>query len=96
MAVFGNYEVDSNLAFSIAKNQPESQRLGNYLRSAMLSADLDNGNVVFVGHTANLKDGLGIWPKPEGVAVIFKRSSGEILYQGIIPPSAWSIPDETE
>ncbi|MCG8613646.1 MAG: histidine phosphatase family protein [Pseudomonadales bacterium] len=96
MAVFGNYEVDSNLAFSIAKNQPESQRLGNYLRSAMLSADLDNGNVVFVGHTANLKDGLGIWPKPEGVAVIFKRISGEILYQGIIPPSAWSIPDETE
>ncbi len=56
----------------------------------MLSSDDQNSNIVFVGHTANLKDGLGIWPKPEGVAVIFKKVNNKINYLGMITPEQWA------
>lgn len=88
-ALFGDYDVDPNLAFSMAKEEAESVRLGKYLYDVMLASDDSVDNPVFVGHTANLKDGLGVWPKPEGVAVIFKKQDGKIIYKGMISPSDW-------
>ncbi len=41
-------------------------------------------------HTANLKDGLGIWPKPEGVVVIFEKLESKIKYLGMITPEQWT------
>jgi len=88
-AVFGEYDIDEKLAFSISKAHEESQMLGLYLRNAMLKNYDASRNVVFVGHTANLKDGLGVWPKPEGVVVIFKKEKNKIVYKGMIKPSDW-------
>ncbi len=88
--VFGDFSIDKNLAFSIGKVEKESKRLGDHLFNLMLSSSDQKSNTVFVGHTANLKDGLGIWPKPEGVAVIFKKSENKIKYLGMITPEQWT------
>jgi phosphohistidine phosphatase SixA len=78
-----------DLAFSLRKDAYESKRLGEQLRSMMLKTTLTADNTIFVGHTSNLRDGLGIWPKPEGVGVIFKKTEQGINYLGMITPSEW-------
>jgi len=87
--MFNSVLIDKNLQFSISKNSAESKRLGAYLKKAMLAATPDKSNVVFVGHTSNLKDGLAVWPKPEGVMVVFKPSKQGMLFKGMIKPSDW-------
>lgn len=88
-AVFGDFDIDDNLQFSMAMESKQSERLGKYLLDAMLASHDEQRNTVFVGHTANLKDGLGIWPKPEGVMVIFKKENDKIIYKGMIEPDYW-------
>lgn len=83
---FGKLNIEMDLQFSISKSEDESRALGNRLRSLMLEADSSNGNTVFVGHTSNLRDGLGIWPKPEGVVVVFEKLNEEIIFKGMITP----------
>jgi len=90
-AVFGDYEVDELLAYSMAKLEKESAMLGQYLHDSILAANDKKNNTVFVGHTANLKDGLGVWPKPEGVAVIFKIEKGNVIFKGMIKPDDWPL-----
>lgn len=92
IAVFGHADIDQDLAFSIGKNATESKRLGEYLYNAMLASKSTTTNTVFVGHTANLRDGLGVWPKPEGVSVIFKNTGNKIIYKGMIKPDDWVLP----
>ncbi len=88
---FGDYEVDTNLAFSISKNQQEAERLGDYLYQQMLQADHGQVNTVFVGHTSNLRDGLGVWPRPEGAAAVFQLQQGKLVFRGLIKPDQWTI-----
>ena len=87
---FKQFDVVSDLAFSFRKDEYESKRLGEQLRSMMLKTTLTSDNTVLVGHTSNLRDGLGIWPKPEGVWVIFKKTEQGINYLGMITPSEWA------
>ena len=86
---FGEFTVESNLQFSISKNKEEAARLGKQLYLMMLNSEVNTDNQVFVGHTANLKDGLDVWPKPEGVVAIFKKHDGELVFKGMIKPDEW-------
>jgi len=88
-AVFGRFEIDENLQFSLSKSPEESAILGRYLLDSMLGSNDVEKNTVYVGHTANLKDGLGVWPKPEGVMVIFKKEGNKVIFKGIIKPADW-------
>lgn len=88
-AVFGEYSIDEMLAFSISKDRKESQILGAHLKNLIYQSNTQNHNIALVGHTANLKDGLGVWPKPEGVVVIFKVENDQIVYRGMIKPTDW-------
>lgn len=90
--VFGHYEIEPDLVFSMSKNKVETEALAKKLYNMMLNTENDSDNAVFVGHTSNLRDGLSIWPKPEGVVVIFKKINNEIEYKGMIKPTDW--PDE--
>jgi hypothetical protein len=87
--VFGKHTVEPMLKFSISKDKFESEQLANWLAVTMRSVKSQKDNVVFVGHTSNLKDGVGIWPKPEGVMVIFKNDAGQLNYEGMIQPEHW-------
>lgn len=89
--IFNSLQIDNNLQFSISKNSAESKQLGIYLKKAMLAANPEDSNVVFVGHTSNLKDGLAVWPKPEGVMAVFKPSKQGMQFKGMIKPSDWPL-----
>lgn len=91
---FGRFRVEMDLQFSISKNKEESQKLGKRLYTIILDSETGPKNVVFVGHTSNLKDGLGIWPKPEGVVVVFQKKKGHIVYKGMIKPDEWPHPQD--
>lgn len=55
---------------------------------------LPGGNRVLVSHSASLADSVGIFPKPEGVIVVFRpNGDGSVTYIGTILPTDWkSIP----
>lgn len=89
-AVFGQYNIDPELAYSKKKTLSQSSNMGQYLKQAMLNSDTEQGNTIFVGHSANLIDGFGIWPKPAGVAVVFKKSADDMILLGMIKPNDWN------
>ena len=39
----------------------------------------------------NLKDGLGVWPKPERVIVVFQKQDNRLV-KGMISPDQWPDP----
>ncbi|MFT5397018.1 MAG: phosphohistidine phosphatase SixA [Gammaproteobacteria bacterium] len=88
-AVFGEFEVDEKLKFSITMHSKEAKLVGQYLLDSMLASNDVRANTVYVGHTANLKDGLGVWPKPEGAMAIFKKQGNKIIFKGMISPDDW-------
>lgn len=51
-------------------------------------------NRVLVSHSASLADSIGMFPKPEGVVVVFRpNGNGNAAYVGSILPTDWkSIP----
>jgi len=87
--LFDKFTVEKQLAFSITKSEIESKKLGEQLRLMMFETPEGPENTVFVGHTSNLRDGLGIWPKPEGVWIVFKKTDSNIKYIGRISPADW-------
>lgn len=86
---FGRFHVEKDLYFSISKDESESKYLGERLYDMMMNADTSSTNAVFVSHTSNLRDGLGIWPKPEGAAAVFQKKGDEIIHRGVIKPDGW-------
>lgn len=87
---FGKIRFEPDLRFSINKNEQESRHLGERLYTMMLDVDpSQKTNTVFVGHTSNLRDGLGVWPKPEGVIAVFRKEQGRLVYKGMIGPNEW-------
>ena len=69
---FGRARVSNDLAFSIGTKEQEAKRLAQALRNMLGTRPTARTNTVLVAHTANLKEAAQIWPKPEGVAFIFK------------------------
>jgi len=69
---FGKVTVSNDLAFSIGTEKDEAERLAQALREMLGTQPRAGTNTVLVAHTANLKEAAKLWPKPEGVAFIFK------------------------
>jgi broad specificity phosphatase PhoE len=69
---FGRHTVAKDLVFVMNTDAAEAKRLGGALRR-MLSAPPRRGtNTVLVSHSANLREGAGIFAKPEGAAYVFR------------------------
>lgn len=87
---FGKGEVSDELAFAIGTDEAEAKRLGKSLKQMMSVAPTDGTNSIFISHSANLKEAVGVWPKEEGVTVVFKPlAGGELEYLGEIPIHQW-------
>lgn len=91
---FGDYEILNDLEFSISKDKAESVRLAKFLCDRLHSTEPGRGNTVFVSHTSNIHDCVGVWPKPEGAAFLLQRQSEKVIYKGMILPSDWPIQGE--
>jgi hypothetical protein len=47
-------------------------------------------NTVLAGHTGNLQEATGIWPSPEGVAIVFKPDGKGASYLATVGPGRWA------
>jgi len=66
-------------------------RLAKRLRGTIGNVPDGKTNTLVFGHTANLREATDIWPKPEGVAVIFRPlGDGRYEYVTSIHPDSWS------
>lgn len=74
---FGHYQVDPDLYFALNVDATERDRLALALRRLLATPPAAASNTVIVAHTANLKESTGFWPKPEGVAYVFKPGGGD-------------------
>lgn len=88
---FGHYQVNPDLYFAISVGKAERERLAGALRTMLATRPEPGFNTVVVAHTANLKEAVGIWPKPEGVAYIFRPESdgGFSLAAQRVLPEDW-------
>lgn len=73
---FGRFTVHHDLYFAIGVDAKETQRLAAALRRMLSTPPAAGTNTVIVAHTANLRETAGIWPKPEGVAYVFRPLPG--------------------
>ena len=73
---FGRYAVNEELFFSIRASAEQTRRLSESLRGMLAQPPQPGTNTVIVSHTANLREAAGIWPKPEGVAIVFRPLPG--------------------
>ncbi|MGH6661809.1 MAG: histidine phosphatase family protein [Rhodospirillales bacterium] len=88
---FGKVEKSDVLQFTIGASPGEKSQAEAALRKMLSDKPPAGQNRVIVSHTANLKDATGIWPKPEGVAIVFEpRGAGGFQAVARIAPDAWS------
>lgn len=88
--IAGKVTTDTDLFFAIALTKEGKERKGAALRNLLARVPERGKNTVIVGHTANLQEAVGLWPKPEGVAYIVRPDGkGNISLLGRIEPDTW-------
>jgi phosphohistidine phosphatase SixA len=87
---FGRSERSEALYFAVGSDREQRNRQSAELRRMLAAPPAPGTNTVLVSHTANLKEAAGIWPKPEGVAVVFQPSpNGGFKPVGQVLPEEW-------
>jgi phosphohistidine phosphatase SixA len=72
LLAFGRFSVSRDLYFALGTDAAETGRFAQSLRGMLSTPPAKQTNAVIVSHTANLREAAGLWPKPEGVAYIFR------------------------
>jgi len=94
---FGRFTVSDDLNFAMGADGEERKRLAEALRRMLSSPPGPGTNAVIVAHTANLRESAGIWPKPEGVAYLFRpRPGGELAPAAKVLPEEWAAAADRE
>ena len=89
---FGKATKSDNLHFAIHLPKENRHEDAKKLRDMMAVLPAPGTNTVLVSHTANLQEAVGIWPKHEGEANVFKAdASGNISYIGKISVEDWAM-----
>lgn len=87
---FGRVADDPDLIFALDRGAAETRRLADALRHLLSEAPGDGTNTVISGHTVNLREASGVWPKPEGAAIVFRPDGqGGFVAVASIHPNAW-------
>lgn len=89
--IFGRFEIDKTLYFALNVSDEERKRQAEAMRRLLAAPPASGTNTIIVSHSANLREAVGIWPKPEGSAYIFRPVAGngsEAVAK--ILPNEWS------
>jgi phosphohistidine phosphatase SixA len=87
---FDRFTVSNDLYFAIGTDASETKRYTESLRRMLSTPPAKATNAVIVSHTANLREAAGIWPKPEGVAYVFRPlPGGEFEAIAMVLPEDW-------
>ena len=88
---FGHFTVDDDLYFAVNAARSDVERMTASLRRMLSTPPADGANTIIVSHTANLREAAGIWPKPEGVAIVFRPlGDGRFEALGRVAPDGWN------
>jgi len=88
---FGKVSAEPELSHTVTADAATTKRRAVAL-SKLLAVEPQAGtNSVLSGHTGNLQEATGIWPSPEGVAIVFKPDGrGASKYVATIDPTRWA------
>ena len=88
---FGRALIEPDLKHTVTASQETAARQAVALRRMLATAPPVPGtNTVLSGHTGNLQEATGIWPEPEGVAVIFRPDGqGSFRFIATVTPAHW-------
>ena len=87
---FGRFTVSNDLYFAIETDASETKRFAESLRRMLSTPPAKATNAVIVSHSANLREAAGIWPKPEGVAYVFRPlPKGQFEAIAMVLPEDW-------
>lgn len=87
--IFGRFEVDKTLYFALKVSDEERKLQAETMRKMLAVMPAAGTNTVIVSHSANLREAVGLWPKPEGTAYIFRPKPDHSS-----EPVAKILPDE--
>jgi phosphohistidine phosphatase SixA len=88
--LFGKVEKTRALHFAIHLRNAERATVTSQLLNLLGTPPGPGTNTAMISHTANLQEAVGVWPKPEGVAHVFKPGKdGQFIYVGMMQPDAW-------
>jgi phosphohistidine phosphatase SixA len=87
---FGKVQVSKNLAFSVGEDKDDAERMAKSLRAMLGTKPTGQTNTILVSHSGNLQEAANLFPKPEGVAVIFKpQGNGGFEFVQRVEPQQW-------
>ncbi len=90
--LFGKGIKSKALHFAVQLRAAERTSITTQLLDLMAKVPPQGTNTFLVSHTANLQEATGVWPKPEGVAHVFKpRGDGTFTYVGVMQPETWVV-----
>lgn len=88
---FGRVTSEPELAHTVTADSATTRRRAEVLSKLLATVPASGSNTVMAGHTGNLQEATGIWPSPEGVAIVFKPDGrGSSRYLATIPPTRWA------
>jgi phosphohistidine phosphatase SixA len=89
---FGRAEPEPLLKLTIAEDAATARARSAALAGALSLPPPPGTLNVLVGHSGNLLDASGLWPEPEGVALVFRPlGDGRFDYVAHIPPQRWPV-----
>jgi len=88
---FGKVEPEPELEHTVTADAATTRRRAEALKKLLAAVPAAGTNTVLSGHTGNLQEAVGIWPSPEGVAIVFKPDGhGGTRYLATIAPTHWA------
>src|SRR4030095_12218649 len=69
---FGKVTAEPELSHTVTADAATTRRRAAALSKLLAAEPAPGTNTVLSGHTGNLQEATGIWPSPEGVAIVFK------------------------
>jgi len=88
--LFGKVEKTRALHFAIHLRNADRASVTSQLLDLLGTPPASGTNTAMISHTANLQEAVGVWPKPEGVAHVFKPGKdGQFTYVGVMQPDMW-------
>jgi len=87
---FGKAQISKNLAFSVAEDKKDAEQLARALKTMLGTKPSGQANTVLISHSGNLQDAANLFPKPEGVTMIFKPQGNDAFeFVQRIEPQQW-------
>lgn len=87
---FGKAQADDDLRHTVTADEATTRQRAQALERLLATPPAAGTNTVLAGHTGNLQEASGIWPSPEGVAVIFAPDGqGKARFVASVPPERW-------